>query len=376
MAKRRGNNEGTIYPHGPSGRWTGQVTVGRHPVSGKPIRRTVYGDTRQDVVRQLDEIRQNPTPATSSQKLSIALDFWLGAHKLRVDRVTFERYRYEIAPVLARIGCVPLGQVSALTITDLYRRMEEEGVSRDAQARAGRRLRQAFKAFVRLGMVAHNFAAMVPLPRAEKAEVHPLSREEALHLLEVARGDRLEALYRLALDSGARRGELFALHWGDLDLGARPEAYFSASLQNFSGTNKRKTTKTAKGRRRVPLTRATGEALLAHRGRSAATGPDDYVFTGRRGGPIQVKNWENREWQPLRRRAGLEGHRFHDLRHTCATLLLLANVHPKVVSERLGHAKIEITLNTYSHLIPAMQERAVEVLEEALGEAPIAVMVQ
>jgi integrase len=207
----------------------------------------------------------------------------------------------------------------------------------------------------------------VPLPRAEEARVRPLSREEALRLLACARGDRLEALYRLALDSGARRGELFALHWGDLELGGRPEAYFAHSLQNLNGALRRKATKTAKGRRRVPITRATAEALLAHRGASLAQGPDDYVFTGRQGDPIQEKNWEKRCWRPLRKRAGLEDHRFHDLRHTCATLLLLANVHPKVVSERLGHAKIEITLNTYSHLIPAMQERAVEVLEEALS---------
>src|SRR5262245_33805121 len=113
MAKRRGNSEGTVYFHEPSGRWTGQVTVGRHPVSGKPVRKTVYGETQQEALRKVAEIRQNPPVEASNQKLSTALDFWLGSQRTRVDPQTAVRYEQELRPVRQLLGQIALRALPA-----------------------------------------------------------------------------------------------------------------------------------------------------------------------------------------------------------------------------------------------------------------------
>ena len=366
MAKRRGNSEGTVYFHGPSGRWTGQATVGRDPVSGKARRVTVYGDTQREALQRLQEAKGRP-PEGSDMKVRVALNFWLGAHKTRVDAATALRYAQESRPLLEHLGDLPLSRVSQMHLADMVRRMEAAGVGRDKQRRAVARAKQFFGALLRRGLISADPSVNEGLPRVERKKIRPLSAEEARRLLEAARGGRHEALFRLALDSGARSGELFALTWADLDLAAR-EVYFSRSLQESKGRLRVKDPKTKTGRRRVPVTEATAGCLV--RSRPEGAGRGDLVFPDEAGGFLRRSNFRKRAWLPVQARAGLAGVRFHDLRHTCATLLLIANVHPKVVQERLGHASIEITLNTYSHFVPAMQTSAVAALEAALGDQP------
>jgi integrase len=150
-----------------------------------------------------------------------------------------------------------------------------------------------------------------------------------------------------------------------MDLGPAPEVFFNKSLQEVKGALRVKEPKTPKGRRRAPIAAATATRLRAiHTPSSAST--EGLVFPAEGGGFIRRSNFRSRVWLPLQKKAGLSAFRFHDLRHTCATALLLANVHPKVVSERLGHSKIEVTLNTYSHLLPTMQTSAVAALEGLL----------
>ena len=126
--------------------------------------------------------------------------------------------------------------------------------------------------------------------------------------------------------------------------------------------------KTMKGKRRVELPDLAVEALKAHRRRLKATPhPESWVFTDSRGGTLRRSNFLRRNWAPLLARAGLRGVRFHDLRHTCASLLLAAGTHPKVVQERLGHATIAITLDTYSHVVGSLQRDAADSIDEILG---------
>jgi integrase len=367
MAKRRGNSEGTIYPHPTRGEWVGQVTVGRHPVSGKPVRKTVYGATRKEVVEKLDKVRQNPTLSTSSQKLSTAIEYWLAGHKLRVDPATAVCYESDLRPVKERVGHVELKDLSAKVVQDLYRRMEAEGLSPSAQRRAGSRLRQVLAACVRAGMIASNPASACPLPRARAEAARALRPEEVARLLKVADAGPLGPMVRLALDTGARQGELWALTFGDFVITPEgPEVVISKSLQERDGKLRVKEPKTRGSRRKVPILRRTLEAVGTVW--PAKARPEDLVFRNSDGQHLRKPNFIRRHWQPLLKAAGLEGLKFHSLRHTCATLLLTANVHPKIVQERLGHASITITLDTYSHLIPAMQSRAVEALGRTLGE--------
>ena len=187
-------------------------------------------------------------------------------------------------------------------------------------------------------------------------------------------GDRLEALYVLALNTGMRQGELLALKWDDVDL-ERGVLRVRRTLTREGGSYAFGEPKTKKSRRTIRLTTGAVQLLRDHLSRQleemerigSLYQPGGLIFATEAGTIINPSNLRNRSFKPLLRRAGLRQVRFHDLRHTCATLLLSKNINPKVVSEMLGHASVRITLDTYSHLMPDMQETAANALQEALG---------
>ena len=171
----------------------------------------------------------------------------------------------------------------------------------------------------------------------------------------------------VAVTTGLRQGEIFALKWKDIDLRRRVLSVRRALL-DAGGHREIADPKTAKGRRRVDLPDLAVSALQTHRVQLAATPhPESWVFTDVRGGTLRRSNFLRRNWAPLLASAGLDGVRFHDLRHTCASFLLAAGTHPKVVQERLGHATIGITLDTYSHVVGSLQREAADRLDELLG---------
>jgi len=219
-----------------------------------------------------------------------------------------------------------------------------------------------------------NPAADVDPPKVHMQEVTPLTREEARRLLNTVQGDRLEALYVVALHTGLRQGELLALRWEDLDLEGQ-KLQVRRTVTKDGGKLTIGPTKTARGRRTVRLTRDATDALRRHLTRQLEVidGLGDlfedngFVFCTAKGTLINPSNLRKRSFAPLLVRAGLPHMTFHQLRHTAATILLLKNVNPKIVSEMLGHASIAITLDTYSHVLPNMQDSAVAAMEEAFG---------
>ena len=236
-------------------------------------------------------------------------------------------------------------------------------------------LHKALKQAVRWGYMTKNPADDVDPPKVHTGEVTPLTREEARGFLEAVRGDRLEALYVAALHTGLRQGELLALRWEDLDLEART-LQVRRTVTKDGGKLAVGPTKTAKGRRRtVKLTADAVASLRGHLARQLEEidGLGDsfqdrgLVFCTSRGTFINPTNLRKRSFAPLLARAGLAHMTFHQLRHTAATILLLKNVNPKIVSEMLGHASIAITLDTYSHILPNMQDSAVAAMEEAFS---------
>jgi integrase len=203
--------------------------------------------------------------------------------------------------------------------------------------------------------------------------MRPLSPTQARTLLDAVEGNRLEALYVLAVTTGMRQGELLGLGWEDVD----PEAgtvRVRRTLTLAKGGPRLTEPKTKGSRRSIRLTASAVEALVRHRVRQDSEGAAaggkwndwDLVFCTRRGTPIRRDNLHDKHWKPLLKRSGLPDTRFHDLRHTCATILLTKGVHPKIISEMLGHSSIAITLDTYSHVIPGMQEAAAKAMEDAL----------
>jgi len=235
-------------------------------------------------------------------------------------------------------------------------------------------LHKALKQAVSDGLIPRNATEAVKPPQVRREEIRPLTPEQVKMLLDAASGDRLEALYVLAVHTGLRQGELLGLKWDDIDLQART-LQVRRALITARGGPRLATPKTKGSRRRVSLTGVAAEALKGHLERQLAEidragslwQENGLVFASETGAPLDRRYLTSRRFKPLLKRAGLPHFRFHDLRHTCATLLLTQNVNPKVVSEMLGHSSIAITLDTYSHVLPNMQDSAARALEEALS---------
>lgn len=215
-------------------------------------------------------------------------------------------------------------------------------------------------------------AADVDRPKAVKADIMPLTAEQVDALLAAARGDRLEALYVLAVTSGMRLGELLGLQWSDVDLKGRA-IMVQHSLQELKGKLSLAEPKTARGRRRIDLPQMAIDALIRHRAQRLKEGLAGvpWVFPNLSGGPWRRSHLHFKEFKPLLSLAGLPDIRFHDLRHTSATLLLSQGVHPKVVQERLGHSQISVTLDTYSHVLPTMQVEAAGKFDQVLRKRKV-----
>jgi integrase len=237
-------------------------------------------------------------------------------------------------------------------------------------------LHRALKQALRWGLVPRNASESVDLPRLGKEEVEVLLPYEVRAFLDAAREDRLEALYVVAVTVGLRRGELLGLRWTDLELDGEPKLRVGRQLQRMRDGSGRRfvAPKGGKGRT-IRLPARTVEALKAHRARQAEVRlkvgslyqDGGLVFASEIGTPLEPSNMDRRSFKPLLKKAGLPDIRFHDLRHTCATLLLGKDVNPKIVSEMLGHSSVSVTLDIYSHLLPDMQEKAAKALEEALN---------
>jgi len=225
------------------------------------------------------------------------------------------------------------------------------------------------------GLIPRNPVASVKSPRPRRSEIKPLDREQVRTLFEAASGHRLEALYTVAVTAGLREGELLALRWEDVDLEATvPVLQVRRILSEARSGRIFEAPKSGKGRS-VRLTRKAAAALRAHRKRQleermARTGlwqDHGLVFPSSVGTPLSARNLQ-RHFKALLERAGLpKSTRFHDLRHTCATLLLKQGVNPKFVQELLGHADIALSLNVYSHVFPDMGDAAADAMDAALG---------
>jgi integrase len=215
---------------------------------------------------------------------------------------------------------------------------------------------------------------MVSTPRVTRREVPALTPASARILLDAARGDRLEALYSVALALGLRQGEALGLKWADINLETGVLRVRRASQRVPHEGTQLVETKTERSRRTLVMPQIVVNALCAHRGRQAverlAAGERwvglDLVFPSERGTLADGPNVTHR-FHKLLKRAGMPAMRFHDLRHACASLLLVQGVHPRVVMETLGHSQISLTMNTYSHVLPALQRDAAEKMEAILG---------
>jgi integrase len=378
MTKRRGNGEGSITRHKKSGLWMARYTA---QTPQGPKRKTIYGKKRQGVADKLARALSNRVDGIVMDDKNLTmgdyLDRWLSdAVRGTVRESTYSRDKYLVTNhVKPSIGRVKLKNVNALHLQSLYRERLDSGLSGSTVQKIHHVLHKALTQAMRWDLIPRNHADSVKAPTPTPKEMHPLSVLEARQLLEAARGDRLEALYVLAIHTGMRRGELLALKWADVDLDLATVRVRRTLTRGEDGRGYvvGAATKSGKGRH-VRLTPRAVEALKRHRARQAKEKlkvgglyrDQDLVFAGEGGNPINPSNLRNRSFKPLLERTGLPRITFHDLRHTCASLLFQRNVHPKFVQELLGHASVAITLDTYSHMLPGMGSEAADAIESAL----------
>jgi integrase len=373
---RRGHTEGSIYQEA-SGRWVAAVT--QYDASGKRRRVRRFGKTRTEARKKLKELQQQQEQGVQLTDGNVTmqqfLTRWLeDSVRPSVRPRTYEGYESIVrVRVIPRIGRQSLNKVTPAVLQRLYSDLARAGLSARSIHHTHRVLHKAFKQAMRWGLIPRNPTEAVDSPRAQQAEMKTLTIEEVNCLLDGTREHRLHALYVVAVSTGMRLGELLALKWDDIDEPNR-RLFVRRSVQRTRGGLVFVPPKTAKSRRTVILTSMALDALKEHRRRQAEErlriGPEwedqGLVFPNVTGGPQDPGTMSTR-FKDVLVRLGLSRVRFHDLRHTAASLLLSAGTHPKVVSEMLGHATIVLTLDTYSHVIPAMHSHAAETMDRLLG---------
>ncbi len=374
MRNRRGRGEGSIFRRR-DGVWAGILSLG-YGNDGRRHRRVVYGHDKSTVVERLARMRAQALDGTLSdaQRLTVSafLARWLeDVARPSVSPSTRQLYEGLIRLHINRkIGAVPLSRLTPVHVQGMLGAMERDGASPRLRQMALGVLHQALGQAVRWGMLPRNACDAVTRPRAPRQTMQALAPDQVVRLLEAAKGDRLEALYILAVTTGLRQGELLGLQWEDVDL-AGAALHVRHTLHELNGRLWIGEPKTRRARRRVDLPAVAVAALRDHReGMTTEGRPDGLVFCDTLGGPLRKSNLVRRSFLPLLKRAGLPAIRFHDLRHTAATLLLAQGVHPKIVQERLGHSQISLTLDTYSHILPGMGREAASKLDALLTRTP------
>src|SRR6266487_657373 len=372
MGKKRGHGEGSIYLR-KDGRWTASITT-----EGRK-RKYIYGKTRKEVQEQLKialrEQQQGMLVTTPQQTLEQFLGQWLEAHRPSVRIRTYERYeqivRVHIVPAL---GHVQLQKLTAQQVQNFYTKVGKQ-LSSTTVNTLHAMFHKALEDAVKWGLLARNVCDAVTAPRRAHYEIKPLTMEQANILLDAAKQDDFEALWVLALTTGMRRGELLALKWQDINF----EQAMLQVRRIFTRTKGNRyieaEPKTEKSRRSIVLPALVVDLLSQHKIKQlqvkleAGEGwqEHDLVFSTSLGTPLNPSKVVDR-FKFLLKKAGLPNIRFHDLRHSAATILLKMGIHPKVVQELLGHNQISMTMDIYSHVMPAMQKDAVSKLNNALQE--------
>ena len=377
LTRRRGSKLWTIVFH----------TSERDPRTGRTRTRSIATgttskreaqDTLARLVTDYASGKGLPTPPSRSETVAEYLERWLGIHRQRIRERTYEQYasmvRRRIGPALGHL------RLKELRADVLQQHFSNEVVAKRRDGRPGPLsvrsvgieyavLRRALNDAVRWELLPRNPLRAVDPSKAPKRELTVLTPDEAGKFLAALQGHRAYPLFAVLLFTGLRIGEACGLRWKDVNLEASTMSV-SHTLQYRKGQPTLGPTKTGHGRS-VALGPDLVMVLRHHRAEQAqerlAAGPlwrpEGWVFTNAVGGPMHPSNLTHRVFYPALDRAGLPRIRIHDLRHTMATLMLAGGIHPKVVQERLGHSAIHVTMDTYSHVLPTVQDAAAEQLE-------------
>jgi integrase len=375
MAKRRGRGEGTIVQRA-DGRWMASVDLGWQ--DGKRRRKAYYGATRAAVAAKLTKsLRAVQQGATSlgdeRQTIKQFLERWIVSVQPSVRAKTHHSYaqlvRLHLVPGLGHLRLCRLQPEDVDAFLDQKR---EAGLSPRTCQYLRSVLRVALNRAIKRKLVTQNAAALADAPRVVRAEVQSLTPDQARTFLAAIADHHLYALIVVAVSCGLREGELLGLQWPDLDLD-RGVLRVRHALERL-GKGWRLIEPKSEGSRRtirlpapvVPILRAHRVAQLERRLAAGARWRDHgFVFTTRDGQPLDGCRL-NRQTKAQLKAAGLPQLKFHSLRHSCATFLLVQGVAPRVVMDILGHSQISLTMDTYSHVIEQLQDGAAQEMSTLL----------
>jgi len=376
---RRGNGEGSIRKR-KDGRWEGRYTV--HTPEGRK-QKPVYGKTRKEVSEKLTEAMAGRDKGLvfDTGKLTVGkhLTRWLeDVVKPSASHRTYSSHAQQVHDHLApTLGRIKLKDLRKTHIDRLYREKLGSGLSPSTVRRVHAVLHKALEEAVKGDLIPRNPAAHANKPKVNQEEIEPLDASQAVEFLKVAKGDRFEALYILCLMCGLRQGEALALRWQDIDLEGGT-LRVSRQLQRVrSGGGLRFSEPKNASRRTVGLPQRAVSVLKSHRRRQleeklVATSYHDkgLVFASREGKPLDAQNVVNRYFKPLLKRAGLPPIRFHDLRHSCLSLLAQRGEPIRDLQALAGHATAAFTLGRYTHFYDASVRRTANTMSDILPDEP------
>ena len=378
------NKAGQIIARGER-TWLVRIFMGRDPEYGKRQyhNKTVHG-TRKDAQAYLNQAQRDRDLGMffepSRMSLDQYLDKWIEtAAKPKLRAKTHRDYEALLKRyVRPALGTHSVSKIEPLDIQALYTNMLERGLSARTVRFTHAVLRASLHQAVKWRLIPINPAESVDLPRQAKGEIRVLPPQQARAFLEAAKQDRYYVLFALALTTGMRPSEYLALKWLDIDC-KKGTVSVTRTLEPIKGGGWQfADTKRARSRRMVKLQDWVLELLKKQRSAApeevtrseAPAAAADLVFTNTNGNALNERNLVLRNFRNILDRAKLPRIRLYDLRHTAATLALSAGVPAKVVSEQLGHASVAFTLDTYSHVLPHMQDAAAAQVEALLLDAP------
>ena len=380
MAKRRANGEGNLRKR-KDGRWEGRYTAGHDPETGKAIYRNVLGRTQAEARAKLKQAIEEAkiVDQTKAKKYTVGewMDVWFENYaKVKVRPSSHQTYRgYIDNHIKPDIGKIPLSKLPSLDLQKFYKkllssgrveRIESKKQSKGLSPKTVRNLHQIIASAMKLAkeqkLILSDPTEGCALPKVEHREMKTLPVEQLASFLREAKESGVFELYYVELATGLRRGELLGLKWEDLDLD-RGDLRVRRQIARINGEVVEAPPKTKNAYRTLPLAKDTIDVLDQQKKK---VGSSPWVFPGPTGGPMSPDSVLHMLHRVLKR-AGLPGVRFHDLRHTFATLALQTGVDVKTVSGMLGHYSAGFTPDTYAHVTTSAQRQAAKAMEHVLS---------
>ena len=382
MAKKRANGEGNIRKR-KDGRWEGRYTAG-HDANGKAIYKNVLGKTQAEVKeklkRAIEENKGLDIVKAGQYTLGQWMDVWFENYaKLKVRPSSHQTYRgYIDNHIKPHVGSIPLSKLTSLDLQKLYKmllaegridRIESKNQPKGLSAKTVRNINQIISSALNLAkeqkLIYSNPAEACALPKVEHREMKTLPVEQLTSFLREAKETGVYEMYYIELATGLRRGELLGLKWDDIDM-TNGTIRVQRQVARIDGEIVEAPLKTKNSYRTVSIGADAIEVLKEQR--KKVDREIEYVFPSPNGGPISPDSVLNMLHRVLER-AGLPKIRFHDLRHTFATLALQNGVDIKTVSGMLGHFSAGFTLDTYAHVTTSAQKEAANTMGNVLSKA-------